>query len=590
MIESAATNPQPEAPSLGLEALARHLHEHPDSLHLAPSEIAARFGVPEAFVRDLIAQIQGPEEPVAIRVDLWKTVLVATMKTGRSLRDAFVRVTNHPYPFVAGTMIAAVALAFLVVGLGSRLGFGPSATPIAASVVAGTVGLHLLVYARHGMARYPLFGGLMCFLLVSPVLITTIGEQPTDNPFGPGFFYGLLGFAGFMLGGVYAVLGVMASLVGGFWKVHRQERVEQNLTRQELLARLFQLQEKLRRISRNPRFMRRRLAFHPLRSAPSFPLAAFVIGIALGLLEVLLLGTTRAALSIPENSTSAVNVVLTLLVTVVSLAVFLAVGYFSGGVRRALVSTFFCFGGTLLAQFIPLGGYGPEHVIENTTKSDILLQLGVFAGLGLVTGVAARIEERSARQKLLNLDDPVSLVAEIVTLQRRLAPKSHSASVMVVDVAQSTRMKANADPLVVEWSFREYQKMVQRVVQRHGGDVLSTAGDGVIAAFQTVPDALEAAKDVQSQISAFNARVNRLETPFRVRIGLHAGEVAAQLSEVQFNELIDIAAHVESAAPVGGIAVTEPVIKELPEERVAAMANRVDNQPIYFVLNPTLSA
>jgi len=57
---------------------------------------------------------------------------------------------------------------------------------------------------------------------------------------------------------------------------------------------------------------------------------------------------------------------------------------------------------------------------------------------------------------------------------------------------------------------------------------------------------------------------------------------------VPFNELIDIAAHVEREAPVGGIAVTQRVVENLADERVAALKDQVDGQNVYVVLNPTL--
>jgi class 3 adenylate cyclase len=87
----------------------------------------------------------------------------------------------------------------------------------------------------------------------------------------------------------------------------------------------------------------------------------------------------------------------------------------------------------------------------------------------------------------------------------------------------------------------------------------------------------------------FNTITNRLPSSFRVRIGIHTGHVSAQLAEVPFSELIDIAAHVEKEAPVGGIAVTQSVADSLGDERVTALKEPVDGINVYLVLNPTLA-
>jgi len=147
-------------------------------------------------------------------------------------------------------------------------------------------------------------------------------------------------------------------------------------------------------------------------------------------------------------------------------------------------------------------------------------------------------------------------------------------------------MKVNEDPLLVEWSFREYLQLVERVTAYSGGTILSTAGDGAILTFNSCTDALRAGKAIHAELSRFNVRSNRLSKPFQVRVGIHTGKVSAELNEVQFNEVIDVAAHVEAAAPAGGIAVTKDVAEKLPDERMAEVMERVDGQQVYFVLNP----
>ena len=52
-------------------------------------------------------------------------------------------------------------------------------------------------------------------------------------------------------------------------------------------------------------------------------------------------------------------------------------------------------------------------------------------------------------------------------------------------------------------------------------------------------------------------------------------------------EVIDIAAHIQETAPVGGIAMSERVADSLEGEPLARMRDMIDGWPIVLALNPT---
>lgn len=213
----------------------------------------------------------------------------------------------------------------------------------------------------------------------------------------------------------------------------------------------------------------------------------------------------------------------------------------------------------------------------------IMVMICTLIGV-LAAQVQVLLTQRNRRQGR----SPAALLAERVMLQRRLNLGRQATCVLVVDVARSTKMKDGADPLKVEWSFREYQALVATVGAAHGGEVLSTAGDGAVLLFARAGDAVQAARSIQTEIGAFNQRRNRMSQPFRLRIGLHLGETTSDLAQAPFHEVIDKAAHIESVAPIGGIALSGRVAAEVPELQVVALANRIDDEEVMVVLNPTL--
>ncbi len=170
-----------------------------------------------------------------------------------------------------------------------------------------------------------------------------------------------------------------------------------------------------------------------------------------------------------------------------------------------------------------------------------------------------------ARLRREGVPNEASVVAELMEVRDRLAAASVKVYVMAVDVVGSTKMKDRADPLLAEFSFRSFQSWTASIAAKHGGKVDAMTGDGAILAFGTGQQALSCTLDLQSSMADFNATKNRLATPFRTRVSLHAGLVVGELDKVQFAEVIDIAAHVEKLSPVGGFAATMDFLQELAE-------------------------
>ena len=97
------------------------------------------------------------------------------------------------------------------------------------------------------------------------------------------------------------------------------------------------------------------------------------------------------------------------------------------------------------------------------------------------------------------------------------------ASVLFVDLVDSTRLVTGTDPEVVRRRVTEFFDMVSQCVEQHGGIVEKFAGDAVMAAFG-VPQAHEDdAQRATRAALAIRDAVERLE--LEARIGIEAGEV-----------------------------------------------------------------
>ncbi len=122
------------------------------------------------------------------------------------------------------------------------------------------------------------------------------------------------------------------------------------------------------------------------------------------------------------------------------------------------------------------------------------------------------------------------------------------ATVLFVDIVDSTRLVAAADPEVVRRRVNEFFETVSECVSQHGGLVEKFAGDAVMAAFG-IPQAHE--DDAQRATRAALAIRDAVEDlELQARIGIEAGEVVVEGFDSTFatGEAVNLAARLQSAA------------------------------------------
>src|SRR5215831_13417966 len=143
------------------------------------------------------------------------------------------------------------------------------------------------------------------------------------------------------------------------------------------------------------------------------------------------------------------------------------------------------------------------------------------------------------------------------------------ATVLFVDLVDSTSLVAGADPEVVRQRVNSYFDHVSRCIVAHGGTVEKFAGDAVMAAFG-VPIAHE--DDAERALRAALRIVPTVEElGLCVRIGVEAGEVVVEDAESTFatGEAVNLAARLQQAATAGGILIGPGVLR-LANGRVVA--------------------
>lgn len=573
----------------GWEALARHLSA--PGKQAMGEELAAKFGMAQEVVTEVIKGLESRPVRELPWVTLGRLLASGLKEVFEQLRSVFRKWTDRPVSF----LLISTLILFLIpyVTLASRGAFSAAQSQTNSFDLSGSVGFGLifmilvisLAFFRWGTYRQLGWAAIFLFLGFQPLSIFISLQQPRGSNF---FSYSVSSMASFVP--VTFFIGVFAAFAfAGSWvALQKEDRKEDRLSRQEMLDRLFTLESRLRAMPEEA-FSAHRLTFREkTRRSQLFPYYAVFFGLAFGLVEVLIVSAISRALPAQDATIEMARGLGRTVFGLVGLLLSGLLGFYTGGVWRSLIASVVAIGGSLLAVLIPLPPFGVEVFRQTAASQSFAIWAGGSIALAVFGGGAGVIDGRTARRRKARANDPAALLAEVILLRRRLQADQQTIVVVAVDVARSTMLKQDQDPLDVEFSFREYQKLVAEVAKQEGGAVFSEAGDGALASFRDPAQALRAARLLQAHIQTFNAITNRLTGDFRLRIGMHAGEAQAGFADVPYHELIDIAAHVESAAPVGGIAVTSEVKRLLPEEEMAEVAAQVDGHPVWIILKPIL--
>lgn len=126
-----------------------------------------------------------------------------------------------------------------------------------------------------------------------------------------------------------------------------------------------------------------------------------------------------------------------------------------------------------------------------------------------------------------------------------------TASVMFTDIAGSSELTRRVGDRRWAAIISDHFELAESLVQKHHGRLVKSLGDGTMSIFASVPNAIQAAVEFQTE----NARA-AVETPLGLRIGLHTGDVI-QRDEDFFGSVVNKAARVTDISGPNEIHVTD---------------------------------
>ena len=127
------------------------------------------------------------------------------------------------------------------------------------------------------------------------------------------------------------------------------------------------------------------------------------------------------------------------------------------------------------------------------------------------------------------------------------------------------------------------KELFEPEIARHHGRVFKVMGDGMLAEFGSVVDAVECAVALQRGLAERNAAMPE-DQHIQVRIGINLGEVIVE-GEDRYGEGVNIATRLEQLAEPGGIYVSGKVAKEV-EKKLAFGFEPMGEQKVKNIAEP----
>ena len=138
--------------------------------------------------------------------------------------------------------------------------------------------------------------------------------------------------------------------------------------------------------------------------------------------------------------------------------------------------------------------------------------------------------------------------------------KRQLAAILYADVTGYSRL-TGIDEDATHQKLDAGLNLLTGVVIRHGGRKVHEAGDAILAEFESVTEAVEAAVEFQRQMSTQNAELaddERLE----FRVGINLGEVIHDRDDI-YGQGVNLAARIQDLAKPGGVCVSGTVYEQV---------------------------
>ncbi|TCN28460.1 adenylate/guanylate cyclase domain-containing protein [Sinorhizobium americanum] len=131
------------------------------------------------------------------------------------------------------------------------------------------------------------------------------------------------------------------------------------------------------------------------------------------------------------------------------------------------------------------------------------------------------------------------------------------AAIIAGDIVGYSRLMSEDESSTYAALRATFSELIIPTVEKHGGRTFKTTGDGFLATFPSVNEALDAAIEIQNGFA---------ERPFQMRVGINLGDVIEDNGDM-FGDGVNVASRLEAMAAPASIFVSEAVVRSADRSR-----------------------
>src|SRR5437870_612289 len=175
----------------------------------------------------------------------------------------------------------------------------------------------------------------------------------------------------------------------------------------------------------------------------------------------------------------------------------------------------------------------------------------------ILPATRCRVKRISDVHQLQHSAHRLRSMAEILEPSAR---KRKLAAILHADVVGFSRLMGE-DEAGTHQALGKLRRAVDPLITEHGGRIVGTAGDSLLADFSSVVDALSCAGEMQQAARATNDPIPP-ERRLELRIGVNLGDVIIDGEDI-FGDGVNIAARLEALAQPGTICISQTVYEHV---------------------------
>ena len=164
-----------------------------------------------------------------------------------------------------------------------------------------------------------------------------------------------------------------------------------------------------------------------------------------------------------------------------------------------------------------------------------------------------------------------------------MAATRRLAAILAADVAGYSRLMGADEEGTLERLTAHLVELVDPKIEEHHGRTVKNTGDGVLAEFPSVVDAVRCAVEVQRGMINREPELPE-ERRIRFRIGVNLGDVIVQEHDI-FGDGVNVAARLEALAEPGGICVSR-MVRDQIRDRLPYPFDDLGEQSVKNIARP----